>query len=116
MDKFKINNVVTKRRVTSATFDDIKGIWTVKVENMETGHVDTKTSNFFVVATGALSEPNIPDFPGFEQFEGQSWHTARWNHDVDLTGKNVVLIGNGCTAAQVSCSASRACDIDLTCR
>ena len=54
-------------------------------------------------AAGGLVEPNTfpKSIPGIETFEGELFHSARWNHDVDLTGKDVVVVGTGCSAAQV---------------
>ena len=53
-------------------------------------HVSTSqgafTANFVVSAVGPLTEPALPDIDGLEEFEGEIFHTARWNHDVDLTG------------------------------
>ena len=67
--------------------------------------IDTTGGSFrarvLVVAAGALFEPRIPDFPGIESFEGEYWHSARWNHDYDVTGKKVVSIGTGASAIQL---------------
>ena len=50
---------------------------------------------------GQLNQPKIPDFKGRDTFKGPAFHTARWRHDVDLTGKRVAVIGTGATAFQV---------------
>lgn len=54
-----------------------------------------------VAAPGLLSEPWTPALPGLERFEGNAFHTARWDHGDDLTGKRVALLGSGATAVQV---------------
>jgi cation diffusion facilitator CzcD-associated flavoprotein CzcO len=54
-----------------------------------------------VVATGALAEAVSPDLPGLEAFEGARFHSARWDHGFDLTGKRVAVIGTGASAAQI---------------
>ncbi|KAJ5570407.1 uncharacterized protein N7459_009837 [Penicillium hispanicum] len=56
-----------------------------------------------VSGVGGLVEPNTypKDIPGFEDFQGEIMHTARWNNDFDLQGKDVVVLGSGCSAAQV---------------
>jgi cation diffusion facilitator CzcD-associated flavoprotein CzcO len=59
------------------------------------------SARVLVVAGGPLFEPKIPDFPGLDQFEGATWHSARWNHDYDLNGKRVVSIGTGASAIQL---------------
>jgi cation diffusion facilitator CzcD-associated flavoprotein CzcO len=54
-----------------------------------------------VAAPGLLSEPFEPALPGVERFEGNAFHTARWDHDDDLTGRRVAVIGTGASAVQV---------------
>lgn len=56
----------------------------------------------FLSAVGGLVEPNAfpSDVPGVENFQGEIFHCSRWRHDVDLTDKNVVAVGTGCSAAQ----------------
>ena len=54
-----------------------------------------------VAAPGLLSEPSVPALPGMDRFEGNVFHTAMWDHDDDLAGKRVALIGAGATAVQV---------------
>ncbi|PLW69289.1 flavin-containing monooxygenase [Pseudohalioglobus lutimaris] len=56
--------------------------------------------DFVVSATGILHHPAYPDIEGLDSFKGDMWHTARWNHDVDLAGKRVGIIGTGSTACQ----------------
>ncbi|MGV1005051.1 MAG: NAD(P)-binding domain-containing protein [Candidatus Nanopelagicales bacterium] len=55
-----------------------------------------------ISAVGQLNAPYIPELPGAEDFTGPAFHTARWDHDVDLTGKNVVMIGAGASGFQVA--------------
>ena len=49
---------------------------------------------------GPLTEPQIPDIPGLDDFDGHVFHSARWDHDADLTGKRVASIGTGASAIQ----------------
>lgn len=60
----------------------------------------TYTALVLVMATGALSEPAIPQLHGLECFAGVTFHSAHWNHDVDLTGRRVAVIGTGASAIQ----------------
>src|SRR4051794_12448472 len=53
-----------------------------------------------VSGTGPLVEPKIPDFPGLERFAGPAFHSARWDHGVNLRGKRVASIGTGASAIQ----------------
>jgi cation diffusion facilitator CzcD-associated flavoprotein CzcO len=59
------------------------------------------SARILVAGMGALSEPAIPEIPGADRFEGPAFHTARWDHDVDLAGKRVAVIGTGASAVQV---------------
>ena len=59
------------------------------------------TANFVVSAVGPLTEPALPDIDGLDEFEGEIFHSARWNHDYDLTGKRVAVIGTGASAIQI---------------
>ena len=54
-----------------------------------------------ISGAGGLSEPKLPDIDGIEAFQGEVFHSARWNHDVDLTGKRVAVIGTGASAIQI---------------
>ncbi|MFI7224512.1 flavin-containing monooxygenase [Nonomuraea angiospora] len=60
----------------------------------------TEPFDVVVTGTGQLNRPRLPDIPGMPDFEGVSFHSARWNHDHDLTGRRVAVIGNGSSAAQ----------------
>jgi cation diffusion facilitator CzcD-associated flavoprotein CzcO len=53
-----------------------------------------------VSATGPLVEPKIPPFPGLDRFAGPAFHSARWDHSVDLAGKRVAAVGTGASAIQ----------------
>ncbi|MFC7306178.1 flavin-containing monooxygenase [Streptomyces monticola] len=61
----------------------------------------TLTADVVVSATGPLSDPQIPDIPGLDTFEGKVFHSARWDHDYDLRGKRVAMIGTGASAIQI---------------
>lgn len=57
-------------------------------------------AQFMVSAIGALHIPSIPNLEGIEDFQGVAFHSAQWNHDYDLTGKKVAVIGTGASAIQ----------------
>ncbi|MEC4015254.1 flavin-containing monooxygenase [Streptomyces sp. H27-D2] len=61
----------------------------------------TLTADTVVSATGPLSDPKIPDVPGLAGFPGKVFHSARWDHDYDLRGKRVAMIGTGASAIQI---------------
>ena len=54
-----------------------------------------------VSAAGALSDPKLPDIDGIDSFQGEIFHSAQWDHDYDLTGKRVAVIGTGASAIQI---------------
>lgn len=58
------------------------------------------TADFFLSGNGPLSEPAIPSLPGMECFEGTVFHSAQWQHDYDLQGKRVAVIGTGSSSVQ----------------
>ncbi|OBK44700.1 flavin-containing monooxygenase [Mycobacterium kubicae] len=59
------------------------------------------TADVLVAAFGALAEPKLPPIPGIEDFTGELFHSARWNHDADLSGKRVAVIGTGASGIQI---------------
>ena len=59
------------------------------------------SARVLIAAPGLLSEPFTPALPGLDRFEGNSFHTAEWDHSDDLTGKRVALLGSGASAVQV---------------
>ncbi|MET8473263.1 NAD(P)/FAD-dependent oxidoreductase [Streptomyces sp. NPDC006422] len=61
----------------------------------------TLTADVVVSATGPLSDPKTPDIPGLDTFPGKVFHSARWDHDHDLRGKRVAMIGTGASAIQI---------------
>jgi cation diffusion facilitator CzcD-associated flavoprotein CzcO len=73
-------------------------------ETVQRWHIETSqgdyTANVLVTATGYLSDPAIPNLPGLADFQGEMFHSSRWNHDFDLTGKRVAVIGTGASAIQ----------------
>ncbi|MFI5539083.1 flavin-containing monooxygenase [Nocardia sp. NPDC051900] len=81
--------------VTSARWNDETALW--EIESTK----GSFTANTVVSAVGALCEPALPDIKGIGEFEGEIFHSARWNHDADLTGKRVAIIGTGASAIQI---------------
>ena len=74
--------------------------WRLEVHDHSTGKSYAVLARAFVPATGALHIPNDCEIKGVENFKGPVFHSARWDHSVDLAGKNVVVVGNGCSATQ----------------
>lgn len=87
--KIEFNN-----ELLSAKWDKANHIW-----NLETskGLYQAKT---VVFTTGPITEPSMPKIKGIESFKGEMFHSARWNHDADLKGKRIAVIGTGASAIQ----------------
>lgn len=64
-------------------------------------HGETLTARYLLAATGFLSQPYTPPFPGIETFAGKIIHTTDWDADYDLTGRKAAIIGTGATAVQL---------------
>jgi cyclohexanone monooxygenase len=96
-DRFDLRrDIQFDTRVVSAAFDEMAGRWTI-----ETGDGARTSARFCIMATGCLSSPNLPQFPGLERFDGKHYHTGCWPHDgVDFSGQRVAVIGTGSSAVQ----------------
>lgn len=93
--KFGVSNCVKfNEAVTDAHYE--QGKWTVK-----TSKNTTVIADFLISASGILHHPAYPDIPGLDSFKGKVFHTAQWDHEVEIaSGKRVGVIGTGSTAAQ----------------
>ena len=87
--------VVTGVHVSACRWDDATRQWTV-VDDDGT----ERTCDALVVATGQLNQPADPRVEGLADFAGHAFHSARWDHDYDLRGKRVAVIGTGASAVQ----------------
>jgi 4-hydroxyacetophenone monooxygenase len=85
--------------VLGADFDDAEQVWRVRTRDADGGeHVDTYQA--LVSAVGQLNRPSFPDIAGRDRYAGTWFHSARWDHGVDLAGRRVGIIGTGASAAQ----------------
>lgn len=85
--------------VTRLSWSDAANTWTVTIRDKD-GKQDQIVSRGVVSAVGQLNQPKYPDIKGVETFAGPSFHSARWDHSVDLNGKKVGVIGTGASAYQ----------------
>jgi cation diffusion facilitator CzcD-associated flavoprotein CzcO len=81
--------------VIRADFDGSAAVWRVATMDGRTFEAEV-----LIAAPGPLSEPRIPDIPGRDTFRGTQFHSARWEHDVDLAGRRVGVIGTGASSIQ----------------
>ncbi|MFM9032692.1 MAG: flavin-containing monooxygenase [Mycobacterium sp.] len=86
--------------VTSLAWDETTGTWTVSLRGPD--GADTVRARAVISAVGQLNAPFIPEFAGAGDFSGPAFHTARWDHGVDLAGKDVVMIGAGASGFQIA--------------
>lgn len=96
-DRFHLRrDVKFNTRVISARFDDDANLWTLR-----TDQGDIATARYCIMATGSLSKPYRPPFPGLDEYRGDWYHTAMWPHEeVDFSGKRVGIVGTGSTGIQ----------------
>lgn len=88
--------VVLNAEVQTAVYNDATGRWaltTTTGRRVDARHV--------VAGCGGLSQPGMPNIPGMEDYQGERFHSAQWNHDYDLTGKKVAVVGTGASAIQI---------------
>ena len=90
-----LHRFVFDTTVDDAVWDEEAQRWTVSTS------AGTWSARTVISGAGGLSEPKMPDIEGIETFQGDLFHSARWNHDVDLTGKRVAVIGTGASSIQI---------------
>ncbi len=96
-DKFGLNpHLRMGISIETARYQQNDGMWELTTESGE-----VIRHNVLVGATGGLTAPSLPKVSGLERFEGLSWHSGAWRHDIDLTGKRVAVIGSAASAVQV---------------
>ena len=99
-DEFGLRDGITfNTEVQSLTWDETDSMWEIRTSGPDGERM--LRSNAVISGVGFLNRPNMPEIEGMEEFEGQSWHTARWPDGVDLTGKRIAVIGTGCTGYQL---------------
>ena len=82
--------------IVEARFNEATGTWALTTQRDE-----TFKARVVLAGVGGLVDPALPDIKGLAGFTGEIFHTARWKHDFDLTGRNVGVIGTGASAVQV---------------
>ena len=102
MDKYDIGGHVRwETEVTEVAWDDESAGWTVTARD-RSGSTQTFSARAVISAVGQLNRPYLPEIPGQEQFAGPAFHSAEWDHSVDLHGKRVALIGAGASGFQIA--------------
>ncbi|GMV86397.1 MAG: putative monooxygenase EthA [Dehalococcoidia bacterium] len=100
-----------RHRIDRATWSSQDKLWTIEATQSDTGEARRFTTNFLWMCQGYYrhSEGYTPEWPGMDRFQGQIVHPQTWPQDIDLAGKNVVVIGSGATAATVIPAIANEC-------
>lgn len=86
--------------VQLAVWDDDAALWRITARGAD-GKVSVLTANAVICGVGILNRPHLPEIPGLDEFAGPVFHSAQWDHSVDLAGKRVALIGAGASGFQI---------------
>ncbi|CAG8197738.1 unnamed protein product [Penicillium nalgiovense] len=101
-DKYDVSrHIVQNTEWEGAYWQDLTSSWVVKLKNLTTGQTFYHDCKILISAVGALVNPNRFGVPGVEDFKGDIVHTAAWKEDMSLHQKDAIVVGNGCSAAQL---------------
>jgi 4-hydroxyacetophenone monooxygenase len=95
------SHVRWETEVLGATWDDDSATWSVTTRG-PAGIEETLVARAVISAVGQLNRPHVPEIPGQEEFAGPAFHSARWDHSLDLTGQRVAMIGAGASGFQIA--------------
>lgn len=96
VDKYKLRaHIRFNQELKSASWDEEKSHWIIQSQSG-----DSFSSQTFISAIGQLHHPSMPKIDGVGSFQGESWHSAKWNHNISLEHKTVGVIGNAASAVQ----------------
>ncbi|MEB3022842.1 flavin-containing monooxygenase [[Mycobacterium] crassicus] len=90
-----VRHIAYNTELVEANWDEDARHW---VLNTNTGVL---TATVLISATGVYGEAKYPDIPGVENFAGTAFHSLHWDHDHDLTGERVAVLGTGASAVQI---------------
>ncbi len=94
-DRFGVRRFVRfGQELTAAEWDEAERVWRIEASG------GTFTAKFVISAIGGLSTPSLPEIPGLDRFQGTTFHSAQWDHEHDLRGERVAVIGTGASAIQ----------------
>lgn len=101
VDKYDLRRHIRfNTEVTAAHYDETRQTWTVKFRQLG-GSDQSVEANALISAVGQLNRPAVPKIAGLENFKGPAFHTGKWDHSVDISGKTVAMIGTGASGMQV---------------
>ncbi|MEU0789394.1 NAD(P)/FAD-dependent oxidoreductase [Amycolatopsis sp. NPDC005961] len=95
-DKYRLREKIRFGvELTGAHWDERERRWTATTKDGR-----EFVAQFLVSGVGGLHIPQVPELPRIAEFKGQTWHSAQWNHEYDLRGKKVAVVGTGASAVQ----------------
>lgn len=86
--------------VIATIWDKNAGVWNVKVRRKD-GSTYEEKYNTVISAAGLLNIPSLPNIPGMEDFKGPLFHSAHWDHSIDVAGKTIAVVGTGASGQQI---------------
>lgn len=95
------DHVRFEEEVVRTIWNQDEAVWTVTIRRKDGSEYECK-ANVVISGSGLLNRPAYPDIPGMESFKGPMFHSARWDHSVDLTDKKIVQIGTGASGMQIA--------------
>jgi 4-hydroxyacetophenone monooxygenase len=99
-DKYGVRAKVRfNTEIVGLSYDERRQVWIAQARGRD-GREESIETNAVITAVGQLNRPKIPDIKGAESFKGAAFHSARWDHSVDVRGKRVLVIGTGASAFQ----------------
>lgn len=102
VDKYNLRDKISlDTKIQSANWSEDDQKWHFELEGSD-GKTETISSNFCISASGQFSTPQMPQIDGIEDFKGAMFHSTEWDHDYDIEGKRVAIIGTGSTGSQMT--------------
>ncbi|KAL6712455.1 hypothetical protein ACN47E_000332 [Coniothyrium glycines] len=95
-----VEHVQFQSIVERAAWNDVENVWEVTVLNLRTKERKTRRSKILISGVGSLSVPKKCELPGVDEYKGKMFHSAQWDHTFDWKDKDIVVLGNGCSATQ----------------
>lgn len=96
-------NVQLNTVLEKAEWNEDTKHWRLSMRNVQTGGIFVQETSIMLSATGNLSTPSFGEIKDLHSYQGVVLHTAEWNPSIELSGKNVIVVGNGCKYKSSSC-------------
>ena len=101
-----VRHIRFRTEMECAVWNEDTSKWRLSLRNAD-GSVDLVEADFVISAAGLFGQESLPDIRGIDRFGGRILHTARWDNDYDIAGRNVALVGNGSSGVQLMPAVAR---------